>query len=53
MPSKQLTKAHIAHRFIFYIVLFSSFITLLTTAVQLYRDYNTDLSLIHSELQEI
>ncbi len=43
----------IARRLIIYIILFSSFITLLITAIQLYRDYHTDLDLIHSELQEI
>jgi len=46
-------KSAIARRLILYIVLFSSFITLVTTIIQLYRDYNTDLSLIHSELKQI
>lgn len=53
-PSKiRPAKSHVARQLILYIVLFSSFITIFTTAVQLYRDYNTDLNLIHSELQQI
>jgi len=46
-------KSSIARRFILYIVLFSSFVTLVITALQLYRDYKIDLSLIHDELKQI
>ncbi len=46
-------KSSIARRFIFYIILFSSFITLIITAFQLYRDYNTDINLIHTELEQV
>ncbi len=46
-------KTSIAKRFILYIVLFSSFLTIFITAIQLYRDYNTDIALIHSELDQI
>jgi PAS domain S-box-containing protein len=52
-PKISPAKSHVARRLILYIVLFSSFITIITTAVQLYRDYNTDLDLINSELQQI
>jgi len=53
MPTPQTVKSPIARRFIFYIILFSSLITLIITAIQLYRDYNTDIGLIHSELEQI
>ncbi|VAW70735.1 diguanylate cyclase/phosphodiesterase (GGDEF & EAL domains) with PAS/PAC sensor(s) [hydrothermal vent metagenome] len=46
-------KSSIARRFILYIVLFSSFITLITTSIQLYREYNSDIDLIRDELQQI
>jgi len=46
-------KSSIARQFIFYIVLFSSFLTLIITAAQLYRDYSLDIDLIHSELDQI
>jgi len=53
-PSKtRPAKSTIARGFILYIVLFSSFITLISTAVQLYRDYNTDLDQIQLELKQI
>lgn len=47
------TKSPIARRFILYIVLFSSLITVIITASQLYRDYNNDISLIEYELERI
>ena len=53
MSRFSFTKSPIAHRFILYIVLFSSLITLIITASQLYRDYNNDISLIEYELERI
>ena len=53
MFSLPFTKSPIARRFILYIVLFSSLITLIITASQLYRDYNNDISLIEYELARI
>ncbi len=46
-------KSPLARRLIIYTVLFSTFITLLITALQLYRDYEADLKLIYSELEQI
>jgi len=46
-------KSTIARVFITYIVLFSSFITLIITAFQIYRDYNADINIINIELKEI
>jgi len=43
----------IARRLILAMVLFSSVITLVVTAIQLYRDYNRDLLLIDSQLKQI
>jgi len=43
----------IARRLILAMVLFSSLITLVVTAIQLYRDYNRDLLLIDSQLKQI
>jgi len=53
MPNSELNKSSVAHRFILYIVIFSSLITIIITAFQLYRDYNTDINLIHTELDQI
>jgi PAS domain S-box-containing protein len=53
MLRSQTVKSPIARRFILYIVLFSSLITLFITAIQLYRDYNSDIELIHAELEQI
>ncbi|NOY66192.1 MAG: PAS domain-containing protein [Gammaproteobacteria bacterium] len=53
MLRAQSSKSPIARRLILYIVLFSSFITILITVIQLYRDYNTDIELIHTELEQI
>ncbi len=53
MKKENRNKSSIARRFIFYIVLFSSFVTLVITAFQLYRDYKIDLNLIHKELEQI
>ena len=46
-------KGSIARRLILAMVLFSSLITLVVTAIQLYRDYNRDLVLIDSQLRQI
>ena len=43
----------IARRLILAMVLFSSLITLVVTAIQLYRDYHRDLLLIDSQLKQI
>ena len=51
--SREIVKSGIARRLIIYVVLFSSLITLLTTAMQLYRDYNNDIDLIEDQLQQI
>lgn len=46
-------KSPIARHFVLYIVLFSSLITLVTTAIQLYRAYDSDLKIIHTELEQV
>ncbi|HED34363.1 MAG TPA: PAS domain S-box protein, partial [Gammaproteobacteria bacterium] len=46
-------KSTIARVFIIYIVLFSSFITLIITVFQIYRDYNSDINIINTELEQI
>jgi len=43
----------IAKRIIIYVILFSSLITIITTAVQLYSEYNRDLKSIDSRFDEI
>ncbi len=48
-----VSKRGIARRLILAMVLFSSLITLIVTAFQLYRDYNRDLLLIDSQLKQI
>lgn len=53
MFNSQPHKSSISRRLIKYIILFSSFITLLITIAQLYRDYNADVSLINYELKQI
>ncbi|NOX09138.1 MAG: PAS domain S-box protein [Gammaproteobacteria bacterium] len=53
MLNLRSARSPIAYRLIIYIILFSSAITLLTTAAQLYRDYSSDLEHIHGELQQI
>lgn len=45
-------KSVIARRLIIYVVLFSSLITLVTTAIQLTRDYKNDVALINNQLQQ-
>ena len=46
-------KPGIARRLIIYVVLFSSFITVLATALQLYWDYKNDIGFIKNQLQQI
>ena len=48
-----INKRSIARRLILAMVLFSSLITVVMTAIQLYRDYNRDLLLIDSQLKQI
>ncbi len=43
----------IARQFILYIILFSSFVTVIITALQLYHDYNNDLNTINIKLKQI
>jgi hypothetical protein len=50
---KSLFQWRIAQRFIFYILLFSSTITLILTATQLYLDYRHGLDSIHSSINQI
>lgn len=53
MLNFHLPQSPLARRLIIYIVLFSTFITLLITTLQLYHDYNEDIDQIHSELEQI
>jgi len=53
MLKNKSVRSPIARMLILYIVLFSSCITFVLTAIQLYRDYNSELNLIHAELQQI
>ncbi len=46
-------KSPLAQHLILYIILFSSIVTLLTTAAQLFIDYRKDISLIDKELSQI
>ena len=43
----------IARHLLLYIIIFSSFVTLLATSLQLYTDYQRDLDVINSRLNEI
>ncbi len=52
MNNRLEIRSGVARKLIIYVVLFSSCITLLTTTIQLYRDYNSDISLIEQQLQE-
>ena len=51
MPTK--ISSSIAKKIIIYVILFSSLITLITTAVQLYSEYNRDIRSIDSRFNEI
>ncbi len=53
MPHSQPVKSPIGKRLMIYIILFSSVITLVITAIQLYRDYNIDIEYIYDELEQI
>lgn len=55
MPDSQLrvNQRGIARTLVVAMILFSSLITLVATAIQLYRDYQRDLLLIDSQLQQI
>ncbi len=48
-----LFKSKLARRTVFYVLLFSSLITLFFTSLQLYRDYQGGLSRIEQEMDEI
>ncbi|MFV1997225.1 MAG: PAS domain S-box protein, partial [Acidiferrobacterales bacterium] len=50
--NRKIFQSGIARRLIIYVVLFSSLITLLITAIQLRRDYVSDISLIENRLQQ-
>ena len=49
----QPVKSPLARRLIIYTVLFSTVITLIITALQLYRDYKADIDMIHYQLDQI
>ncbi len=53
MPDSKTLQNPIARRLILYIVLFSTVITILITAFQLYRDYLSDLELIERDFDQI
>ncbi len=53
MIKNKSVRSPIARMLILYIILFSSCITFFLTAIQLYHDYNSELDLIQSELQQI
>lgn len=52
-PHSNNLRSAIAKRLIFYVILVSSFITLVITAIQLYRDYSRELELIKSGLDQV
>lgn len=43
----------IAHRLLLYIIIFSSFVTLISTSFQLYTDYTRDIDIINGRLNDI
>ena len=51
MPTK--IPSSIAKKIILYVILFSSLITVITTAAQLYSEYNRDIKSIDSRFDEI
>ncbi len=53
MNTSFFKKPSIARLFILYVVVFSSFITVIITVFQLYRDYQADLNIIQTELNQI
>lgn len=46
-------KSKISRALVLYVLLFSSLVTLILTAFQLYKDYRYDLSLIDARLAQI
>jgi len=52
-PDKAEMQSSIAKRFIVYVVVFSSIITLVITAIQLYLDYARDLKGINNRLDQV
>ncbi len=53
MTNAIFSEGRLAKRLLVSIILFSAFITIFTTAVQLYFDYRVDVDQIHSEIQQI
>jgi len=51
--NNRITKSRIAHKLILYVVLFSSVVTLIITALQLYIDYKRELTIIQNSLDQI
>ena len=47
------TKRSVSRQLLFSIILFSSFVTLVATSIQLYTDYERDVSIIDQRLDEI
>ncbi|NOY61854.1 MAG: GAF domain-containing protein [Gammaproteobacteria bacterium] len=52
-PNFQTYNSTLTRRLVVYVLLFSSFITLLATTNQLYMDYSSDIDLIEEHLQQI
>ena len=52
-PLSLKPKRGIVRRLIVSVILFSALITLIISAIQLYRDYLRDVSLINSRMQQI
>lgn len=48
-----LHNRRIAQRLLLYIIIFSSFVTLIATSFQLFTDYKRDVDIIHSRLNDI
>jgi PAS domain S-box-containing protein len=53
VPHSNKMRSAIAKRLIFYVILVSSFITLVITAIQLYKDYSRELKIIESGLKQV
>jgi diguanylate cyclase (GGDEF)-like protein len=51
--SKSIHKSKIARRLVVYVLAFSTVVTLFLTALELYRDYRYDISLIDEKFSEI
>lgn len=48
-----LKRASVGRRFVFFILLFSSIVTLILTGLQLKVEYDTDIRIIHLELDQV